>query len=134
MNYQRKMKNVLLLISFISMVITAIFTFVQVKNPNCTMIAIFNNIVICILTGCVIALVQFFIGYQSEKRNCILILYKDCIMLEEAVIHYPFERNGFINPIDGLKDVRAIINLYLSSLKLSYMQIDIFSHKHLTTD
>lgn len=108
--------------------ITAILTAEQGTNANNTWVAILNNIFICFLTGGIILFLQAVIGYKNAKRECLLTYYKDLILLEDKIIHYPFNRVGFIKASEGLKDIRDITTLFDSGAKFTYMQID-FSGK-----
>lgn len=124
MRYHRKLKNALYIVTAIFIITTIIFTALQLKYQTSIACSIINNISICILTGCVIALIQAVIGYKTAKHDSLLVFYKDAIMLEDKIIHYPYMNNGFIDSVSGLKEVREILNLYSSTLKLSYFQID----------
>lgn len=124
MKFNRIMRNCMIAISALFLALTIVFSALQVIYPKKMIYAIINNISICILTGCLIALIQFIIGYHNSKRDSLLIYYKNLIMLENKIIHYPYIRSGFIDAQTGLKDVRVILDFYSSDVKLSYMQID----------
>lgn len=124
MSYHRKLKNALCFVTAIFIITTIIFTVLQLKYQTSIACSIINNISICILTGCVIALIQAVIGYKTAKHDSLLIFYKDAIMLEDKIIHYPYMNNGFIDAPTGLKDVREIVTLFSSTIRLSYLQID----------
>lgn len=124
MRYYRHMRNWMIVISALFSIITIIFSFLQVKYQAEAIYSIINNISICILTGCLIALIQFVIGYHNSKRDILLVYYKDLISLEDKIIHYPFMRVGFVDSVSGLKDVKGILDFYSFNVRLSYMQID----------
>lgn len=124
MKYNRIMRNWMFAISGIFLVITIVFSFLQDKYPNEIVFAITNNISICILTGCLIALIQFIVGYHNSKHSCLLVYYRDLIMIEKKIIHYPFMHSGFVNVQTGLKDVKEILDFYSYNVRLSYLQID----------
>lgn len=124
MRYNRHMRNWMIGISVLFLIITIIFSVLQVNYQEKAIYAIINNVSICILTGCLIALIQFIIGYHNSKHNNLLIYYKDLIMLEKKIIFYPYSQVGFIDAVSGLKDVQEILNFYDSNVKLSYLQID----------
>jgi hypothetical protein len=115
--------------SAVLILITAILTGIQVNNPNNTLVAILNNIIICFLTGGIILFFQAIIGYKNAKRECLLAYYKDLILLEDKIIHYPFNRIGFIEASKGLKDIRDITALFDAGAKFTYMQIDFGERK-----
>ena len=124
MSYHRKLKNTLYFVTAIFTITTIIFTALQLKHKASVTFSIINNISICILTGCAIALIQAVIGYKTAKHDSLLIFYKDAIMLEDKIIHYPYMNSGFIDAPTGLKDVREILTLFSSTIRLSYLQID----------
>lgn len=124
MRYYRHMRNWMIVISALFLIFTVLFSVFQVKYQDESIYSILNNISICILTGCLIALIQFVVGYHNSKRDTLLVYYKDLILLEKKIIHYPFMRVGFIDAISGLKDVKEILDFYSSNVRLSYSQID----------
>lgn len=124
MKYNRIMRNWMIAISGIFLAITIAFSFLQVKYENEIVFAIANNISICILTGCLIALLQFIVGYHNSKHSCLLVYYRDLVMIEKKIIHYPFMHLGFVNAQTGLKDVKEILDFYSYNVRLSYLQID----------
>jgi hypothetical protein len=78
---------------------------------------------ICIATGCVIGCIQAFIGYANEKRMSVLTFYKEAIMLEDAIINYPYMRSGFISSDVGIKDIRKINYRFMDSFKYAWQSI-----------
>ena len=124
MRYHRHMRNWMTVISIAFFLITVIFSYLQVTNIDKTVYAILNNLSICILTGCLIALLQFGIGYHNAKYSDLLSYYKDLILLEEKIAFYPFQHSGFVDSVSGLKEIREILNFYSSSVQSSYRQID----------
>lgn len=120
MRLQYKLRNSFVwitLVSFIASILVAIFYF---KNKDSVVWNILNNVTICIATGCIIGCIQSFIGYANEKYMAIINFYKEAIMLEDAIINYPFMRSGFIESSDGLKDIRIITHRFYDSFKFSY--------------
>lgn len=115
--------------SAVLILITAILTGIQVNNSNNTLVSILNNIIICFLTGGIILFFQAIIGYKNAKRECLLAYYKDLILLEDKIIHYPFSGIGFIEASKGLKDIRDITTLFDAGAKFTYMQIDFGERK-----
>lgn len=69
------------------------------------------------------------LGYRNAKRDSLLVYYKDLILLEDKIVHYQYEAIGFVDAPKGQKVVQDIITLYLSTVKLSYMQIDMKNNK-----
>lgn len=124
MKYNRIMRNWMIAISALFLALTIVFSVFQVIYPKEMIYAITNNISICILTGCLIALIQFIIGYHNSKYDSLLIYYRNLIMLENKIIHYPFMHSGFVNVQTGLKDVKEILDFYSYNVRLSYLQID----------
>lgn len=115
-------------ISIFFTITTIVFTYLQIVNDKRVVFSIINNISICVLTGCAIALLQSIIGYINTKHDCLLVFYKDLLMLEEKIVHYPFNHIGFIDVVSGLRDVRVILDCFNFNTKLSYMQIDFGGH------
>jgi hypothetical protein len=111
-------------ISAIFLLTTILFSYLQEKYSCITVFAIINNISICILTGCLIALLQFIIGYHNAKHDHLLSFYKSIILLEDKIIYYPYQRLGFVDAVSGLKDIREVLNFYSESVISSYRQID----------
>lgn len=128
MRYHRHMRNWMFLISGLFLLITVIFSYLQATYINQTIFAILNNISICILTGCLIALLQFIIGYHNAKHDHLLSFYKSIILLEDKIIYYPYQRLGFVDAVSGLKDIREVLNFYSESVISSYRQIDFDGH------
>lgn len=124
MRYYKQLVIYVGISSAVLILITAILTKIQVNNSDNTLLAILNNIVICFLTGGVILFFQAIIGYKNTKRETLLAYYKDLILLEDKIIHYPFNRIGFIRAEEGLKDIRDITTLFNAGAQFTYMQID----------
>ena len=124
MRYHRHMRNWMTAISAIFLLTTILFSYLQEKYSCITVFAIINNISICILTGCLIALLQFIIGYHNAKHDHLLSFYKSIILLEDKITYYPYQRLGFVDAVSGLKDIREVLNFYSESVILSYRQID----------
>lgn len=124
MRYYKRLIIYVGISSAVLILITTILTWVQVNNSNNTLVAILNNIIICFLTGGIILFFQAIIGFKNAKRECLLAYYKDLILLEDKIIHYPFSRIGFIESSKGLKDIRDITTLFDAGAKFTYMQID----------
>ena len=99
-------------------------TYLQEKYLCITVFAIINNIVICIFTGSLIALLQFIIGYHNAKHDQLLSFYRSIILLEEKIVYYPYQHLGFVDAVSGLKDIREVLNFYSESVISSYRQID----------
>ena len=108
MSYHRKLKNALYFVTAIFIITTIIFTALQLKYQTSVTFSIINNISICILTGCAIALIQAVIGYKTAKHDSLLNFYKDAIMLEDKIIHYPYMNSGFIDAPTGLKSISPL--------------------------
>ena len=124
MRYHRHMRNWMFLISVLFLLVTVIFSYLQATYIDQTIFAILNNISICIFTGCLIALLQFIIGYHNAKHDHLLSFYKSIILLEDKIIYYPYQRLGVVDAVSGLKDIREILNFYSESVISSYRQID----------
>lgn len=104
--------------------IVCVLSYSQINNRDIVGYSIANNIFICVLTGVIVALIQAIVGYTAAKHDCILAFYKDAIMLEDKIIHYPYGRSGFIEAHSGLKDVRDITALFSEQLEFSYRLIE----------
>lgn len=124
MRYHRHMRNWMTAISAIFFLLTILFSYLQEKYLCITVFAIINNIVICIFTGSLIALLQFIIGYHNTKHDHLLSFYKSIILLDDKIIYYPYQRLGFVDAVSGLKDIREVLNFYSESVISSYRQID----------
>ena len=124
MRYHRHMRNWMTAISAIFLLTTILFSYLQEKYSCITVFAIINNISICILTGCLIALLQFIIGYHNAKHDQLLSFYRSIILLEEKIVYYPYQHLGFVDAVSGLKDIREILNFYSESVISAYKQID----------
>ncbi len=124
MRYHRHMQNWMIGISIAFFVITIIFSYLQVIFKDSVTYAILNNISICILTGSLIALLQFSIGYHNAKYDGIFTYYKSLIALEEKITFYPYQHIGFIDSVSGLKEVREILDFYYSHVQTSFKMID----------
>lgn len=124
MRYHRHMRNWMTAISSIFLLTTILFSYLQEKYSCITVFAIINNISICILTGCLIALLQFIIGYHNAKHDQLLSFYRSIILLEEKIVYYPYQHLGFVDAVSGLKDIREILNFYSESVISAYKQID----------
>lgn len=129
MRYYKQLVIYVGISSAVLILITAILTAIQVNNTSNTLISIINNIIICFLTGEIILFFQAIIGYKNVKRECLLAYYKDLILLEDKIIHYPFNETGFVEASKGLKDIREIIALFDAGAKFTYMQIDFGERK-----
>lgn len=124
MRYHRHMRNWMIGLSSLFAVVTAVFSCLQVTCADKAIYAILNNISVCILTGALIALLQFAIGYHNAKYNDLFTYYKALVMLEERITFYPYQHVGFVDSVSGLKEVREILNFYSSSVQASYRSID----------
>lgn len=124
MRYNRRIKKALVLSIIPLLLVVCLFSYLQIRDKDDAAIAIANNICICVLTGAIIALIQAIAGYTAAKYDSILAFYKDAIMLEDKIIHYPYNRSGFISPRNGLRDVREITSLFSDHLEFSYQLID----------
>ncbi len=124
MRYHRHMRNWMVGISITFFVITIIFSYFQVVYKESVAYAILNNISICILTGTLIALLQFVIGYHNAKYDNIFTYYKSLIALEERITFYPYQHIGFVDSVSGLKEVREILDFYYSYVQTSYRMLD----------
>ena len=125
MRYHRQLRKIMLIVTIMSLLLVVALSYFQATFPEVIAIVIFNNAMICILTGSLISLFQAVVGYINEKRDAILLFYKDAIMFKDKNINYPFMRSEFIDSISGLKDVREVINLFQYKCKLSYLRIEI---------
>jgi len=115
-------------ISIVFLIITIIFSYLQVVYSGDVLYAILNNISICILTGSIIALLQFVIGYHNAKYSDLFAYYKDLVMLEERITFYPYQHVGFIDSVSGLKEMREILDCYSSGVQVSYRRLDFGGH------
>jgi hypothetical protein len=115
-------------ISAIFFLLTILFSYLQEKYLCIPVFAIINNIVICIFTGSLIALLQFIIGYHNAKHDQLLSFYRSIILLEEKIVYYPYQHLGFVDAVSGLKDIREILNFYSESVISAYKQIDFDGH------
>lgn len=124
MRYNRQLKKIIGLSLIPIAIITIIFSYLQIKYKDVAAYAILNNVFICVLTGGIVAFFQAIIGYENSKHDCILSFYKDVIMVEDKINHYPYNRLGFIEAQNGLKDVAEITSLFDGGATYSYLQID----------
>lgn len=53
----------------------------------------------------------------------VLTFYKEAIMLEDAIINYPYMRSGFISSDVGIKDIREINHRFMDSFKYAWQSI-----------
>lgn len=124
MRYHRHMRNWMVGLSFLFLLITILFSYLQVVYDGDVVYAIMNNISICILTGSMIALLQFVVGYHNAKYSDLFAYYKDLVMLEERITFYPYQHVGFVDSVSGLKEIREILDFYSSSVQVSYKRLD----------
>ncbi len=101
----------------------------QSVYSDTTVFAILNNISVCILTGCLIALIQFVVGYRSAKYDALLNFYRSSLVLEDEFVHYPYTHAGFVDAKTGLTDIRKIIGLFDYDVKVAFWQIDMPAEK-----
>lgn len=124
MRYHKNIKKILLLSLTPLVVIVCVLSYLQITKREVLAYSIANNIFICVFTGVIIALIQAIVGYATAKYDCILAFYKNAIMLEDKIIHYPYSRSGFIEAHSGLKDVREITSFFSEQLEFSYRLIE----------
>ena len=129
MRYNRQLKKIIGLSLIPIAIITIIFSYLQIIYKDIAVYAILNNVFICILTGGIVTFIQAVIGYRNSKRDIILAFYKDLMVIEYKIGHYPYNRIGFKNAIDALPDVMNIILTFSSNVTFSYTQI-VFSEKN----
>lgn len=123
MRYQHQLKTTLLIATVISLAFTIFFSYLQVKSPAATCYSIYNNIIICILTGCTITLIQAFIGYGNAKREAVLKFYKNTLILEKMIYDHSVLGRGFSFAKKGYSEIIQISKYFNDELKLSYVQI-----------
>lgn len=111
-------------------IITAIFLLVvirlsieQIKAPTNAGIVVINNITICILTGCIVALIQSIVGYANAKHDALLTFYKDALALDNEIIYYASTTFGFSRADEVIERVHHIITFFDFELKTSYMDL-----------
>ena len=123
MRLQYKLRRVFIIITSIFLALVILTTILCLVSNGNTLWSILNNMMICIATGCVIGCIQAFVGYANEKRMSILTFYKEAMMLEDAIINYPYMRSGFKSPDVGIKDIRKITLRFMDSFKFAWMSI-----------
>ena len=123
MRLQYRLRQVFILITCVSLALTTLTTIFCLQGNGSGLWSILNNIMICISTGCVIGCIQSFVGYANEKRMSILTFYKEAMMLEDAIINYPYMRSGFTAPDVGIKDIRKITLRFMDNFKFAWMSI-----------
>lgn len=128
MRLQYRLRESFIWITSVSTVLSVLTSIFYFNCKEYIVWSILNNIMICISTGCIIGCIQSFVGYANEKYMAVLNFYKEAIMLEDAIINYPFMRSGFIKSDEGLKDIRVIIHRYLDSFKFSSQCVFIGKH------
>jgi len=128
MRFNRIMRKTMIIISIISLLLTILFSVLQAEYPSCVVITILNNVSICILTGCFIALIQSIIGYRQSKYDSVYQFYRDFVSLEGEIAYSPYNTVGFVDSVTGLKEIREIISVYSDQVIPSYRNID-FSDK-----
>ena len=128
MRYHRIMRNWMIGLSFVFLLITILFSYLQIVYSDDVVYAILNNISICILTGSIIALLQFVIGYYNAKYSDLFTYYKDLVTLEEKITFYPYQHVGFVDSVSGLKEIREILDFYQSCVQVSYKRLDFGGH------
>ena len=128
MRYHRHMRNWMTGVSITFFVISIVFSCLQVAHNESVAYAILNNVSICILTGSLIALLQFVIGYHNAKYDDIFTYYKSLIALEERITFYPYQHIGFVDSVSGLKEIREILDFYFSYVQTSYRMLDFNGH------
>lgn len=124
MRYNRQLKKIIGLSLIPITIITIVFSCLQITQKDIAVYAILNNLFICILTGGIVAFFQAIIGYENIKHDYILAFYKDLMMIEYKIGHYPYNRVGFVDALSGLDDVRDVITTFSSGATYSYKQID----------
>lgn len=118
----------MIIISLISLLFTTGFSILQAEYSSCVVIAILNNVSICILTGCFIALIQSIIGYRQSKYDSVQQFYRDFVSLEGEITYFPYNTVGFVDAVIGHKEIRQILSVYSEKVVPSYRNID-FSNK-----
>lgn len=124
MRYNRQLRNIIGLSLIPIAIIVFIFSYLQIAYKDVAVYAILNNVFICVLTGGIVAFCQAIIGYENAKHDYILAFYRDLMMLEYKIGHYPYNRIGFVDALSGLNDVRDVISTFSSGATYSYKQID----------
>ena len=124
MRYHRHMRNWMIGISIAFLIISIVFSCLQIVYRENVTYAVLNNVSICIFTGSLIALLQFAIGYHNVKYDCILTYYKYLVMFEERITYYPYQHCGFVDSVSGLKEIREILDFYYSYVQISYKMLD----------
>ena len=81
----------------------------QVNNISDTGIAVLNNIAVCVLTGCIVALIQSIVGYANAKHDALLVFYKEAMALDDEIIYYASTTFGFSRADDVIEKVHHII-------------------------
>lgn len=77
----RRMRKAMLILTSIMASVTLFCGYLQSMYPLLSMWGTISNILICLLTGCAVGYVQSVIGYYTEKRNSILIFYKNIAIM-----------------------------------------------------
>lgn len=119
MRTQYRLRTAFRYIAIVALLLSLVVSIYYIKNSTIVIWGILDNIMICVLTGCIIGYLQSIIGYASEKHTSIAYFYKEAIILEDIIINYPFMRLGFIRSDEGLKDVRMITHQYLNGFKFA---------------
>lgn len=125
MRYQIKLLKVISIIAIVFFVLTIILSYFQVKNEGFVIWGILNNIAICVMTGCLIILVQIYVLYRQEKRIEIMEFYRLTMQVEELISDYPYnDHGGFIEADQAKKNIQPIIRKFNDEYCWAYHKID----------
>lgn len=119
MRTQYRLRKVFIWATIVLLLISIAVSYLYLQYQENVIWSIVNNVMICVFTSCIIACIQSFIGYASEKHAAILSFYKEAILLEDTIINYPFMRSGFVKADEGLKDVRVITHQFMDRFKFA---------------
>ena len=121
----------MLIITIISAIATIVCSYFQLNNPNIVALQIINNIVICLLSGCLLIFIQSVISYNYTKRESILCFYKNIMILEKLIHDHSVIGRGFNLAKQGYQDILTITRFFEDAFKMSYMEIDSSNQKNL---
>lgn len=129
MRLHKKTLKILVPITMLFLMLTIAFSFLQFKFSNVLAYSIINNICICILTSGLLICVQSIIAFYIDRKEAVLLFYKETIMFEKKLCDYPYINNGFSLAKGGLLEVLKMTEGFSDKLKWSYMQIDTSNKK-----
>ncbi len=124
MYYQNKLKKSLLIFILILFVIFGLFTFLQFKYEDNTVISFLNNIIVCTLTGAIVSFVQAWVGYNGAKRECIMVFYKNSMIYGKKVSEFIKDADNLVISEKNYAEIREINAYFTDEMNFSFVSVD----------